>query len=228
MKSGFVNLTADAGFKVNNILVEGRNNITRQEILNRLGFEKGAPLLSVDPDRILDRLDDISWLKTANLQIRYPDTVYIRIQERTPLAIWHDGTGLWVIDGEGVILTKHSLARFAHLPVVTGNDANHNALELIKVLRAEPVVFERLDAAAYIGKRRWDLKLENGLIIHLPEDDIGLSLRRLAREQNRKQLLDKDIVSVDTRYEDRLIIKTKPGAVQTIRTRMPSKDQTNI
>lgn len=228
IEDGFISVSANAGLRVENILVEGRQNIQSSEILERIDVMRGDALLSVDPDDVLTRLEDISWIKSANVQIRYPDTVYIKLTEREPLAIWHKGADLSVVDKQGVVLTEESLANFGHLPVVTGEKANANAYKLLMLLEAEPLIYRRLKAAAFVGGRRWDLKLDNGLIIHLPENDIGLSLRRLVREQDRKKLFDKDIISVDARYEDRLIIKTKPGAVQSIRTKMPKQEKTNI
>jgi hypothetical protein len=54
--------------------------------------------------------------------------------------------------------------------------------------------------------------------ILLPEKDIGLALRRLATAHEKGEILDKDLINIDLRNADRIIVKPRRGEAQTWQT----------
>jgi cell division protein FtsQ len=208
-----VTLAANAGYRVNGILIEGRENTDPELIKSIVNLERGSPLFAFDPETTRDLLRKVSWIKDANVQRVLPDTVYIHLTERTPMALWQYQGKVRVIDAEGVALTN-DLQPFMTLPFVVGDGANNKAADLLAMLAAVPEITSRLEAASWIGDRRWDLKLKSGMTIKLPEDDVGLALRKLADSQRNDGLLDRNVELVDLREGDRFVVRTKPGAVQ--------------
>lgn len=208
-------ISKNLGLQVENIYVKGRRNLTRQAVLGAIGEQKGDALLAVDHQAIQKRLESISWVEKAQVQIRYPDSLYVIIKERLPLALWYYNGQISLIDNKGVVLTHDNLLQYGDYPVVTGKNAHKHAAFLLAVLKAEPWIYGRLKAAAFVSQRRWDLKLKNGLILHLPEQDMGLALSRLVKALKETGVLERNVISVDARHDDRLIIKTRPGAVHT-------------
>ena len=92
--------------------------------------------------------------------------------------------------------------------------APKKASALLVMLQAEPLIEERVEAATLVGGRRWDLKLKSGADVKLPEDELGLALRKLATNHEEDGILDKNVLSIDVREGDRITVRTKPGAVQ--------------
>lgn len=207
-------ITADWGFAVRNVLVDGRHYTDADTIKAMIAMEKGDPIFAFDPVAAKTMLEKLSWVKTAHVERRLPDTIYIRLQERAPLALWQRHKKLAVIDAEGVVLTDTNLAAFRNLPLVVGEGAEVRAETLLGLLRAEPLIFERVEAATLISGRRWDLTLKSGAELKLPEADIGLALRKLAINHEEESLLDKQVLSIDVREEGRITVRTKPGAAQ--------------
>lgn len=209
-----LHLTAGAGFTVRNIMVEGRKNADVDTIRAIVNVEKGDPLFAFKPSQAKEMLEKISWVRNAQVERRLPDTIYIHIEERQPLALWqHDGA-LNVIDDEGVVLTDRHPENFRELPLVVGEGAPEHAANLLTMLDAEPDVARRMDAAIFVSNRRWDLKLRNGTLVKLPEDEIGFALTRLVKTHRQDDLMDKDLTAIDLREGDRITVRTKPGAVQ--------------
>lgn len=208
-----VYLAANMGYRIDNIYVEGRNYTEADLLRGIINMEKGDPLFAFDPATARDLLRKVSWIKDANVRRVMPDTIYIDITERQPLALWQFEGKVRVVDADGVVLTSE-LKPFASLPLVVGEGANKKVSDLMALLDAEPDLKSRVEAANWVGDRRWDLTMKDGLLIKLPEDDVGLALRKLADSQHRDRLLDKDIALVDLREADRFVVRTKPGAVQ--------------
>lgn len=207
--------SAGMGFRVENLLVEGRVHADPQVILAIVNTEKGEPLFGFDPEAARAQLEKISWVKTARVERRLPDTIYVRLEERVPLALWrHDGK-LSLIDAEGQVLSDSNLAPFRHFAMVSGGEqAAKGAASLLALLAAETDIAKRVESAQWVGDRRWDLTLDNGILVRLPEGDIGLALKRLAAAAREDGLLEKAIAEVDLHEPDRLVVRTRPGNVQ--------------
>lgn len=205
---------AGMGFAVNNVLVEGRVHTDPAILKATINAEKGDPLLAFDPGLLQEQLKKLNWVRDAHVERRMPDTLYIGLVEKKPLALWQEKGTLELLDEEGMPITKEGLGDFRDLVIVMGDGAPLQAPALIKNLKAEPEILNRLKAAKWMGERRWDLVFKNDVTARLPEGETGLALRRLAVAIQKNGLLDKNIVSVDLREESRMIVQTAPGAAQ--------------
>ncbi|MEZ5814945.1 MAG: FtsQ-type POTRA domain-containing protein [Alphaproteobacteria bacterium] len=211
-------VTADMGFTVENIMVEGRTHTDTAVLLAIVNIEKGDPLFSFNPKEAQELITRIGWVESAQVQRRWPDTIYIRIKERTPLALWQTDKRVKLLDSRGEIIPAGRLERFADLVMVVGQEAPEHAAALIGDLAAETAIYECVEIARWIGDRRWDLRLKNAIEVKLPENDIGLALRRLSKAQEEDGLLDKDIIAIDMREPDRISVQTKPGKLSEYKT----------
>ena len=108
---------------VDDIEVEGRTTTDTATILAALGAHAGTPILAVNPARAKEQLEALPWVRSAAIERRLPGTIYVRLVERTPLAVWqHDGKQE-LIDRDGTVIPVSDLSRFARLPTVVGGDA---------------------------------------------------------------------------------------------------------
>lgn len=212
-RQSVLNTTADAGFRVENILVEGRVNTDVDVLKGLINIEKGDPLFSFHPVEAKNLIERISWVRSVRVERRWPDTVYIGLSERRPLALWQHDKKLKLIDEDGAVITDYNLARFEDLIMVTGAEAWKHAPELLALLDAEPEVRSRVESATWIGNRRWDVKMKSGTIVKLPEEDTGFALKRLAVAQAEDGLLDMGTTRIDVREIDRIVVRNGPGKV---------------
>lgn len=210
-----IEASAKAGFVVGAITVEGRLHSEAAEILKALGAEEGQPLLAVPLESGKEALEKLPWIKTASVQRRWPDTIFVRLEEREPLALWQKDKELALIDSEGVVITRKNLGRFDTLMILTGENAPKHAASLIGLLKADPLIMAYIEAASWTGDRRWNLKTSHGTIIKLPEGDIGLALARLSKLQKEEGVFEKGIEQIDLRDPSRIIVRTAAGGAQT-------------
>ena len=171
-------------------------------------------MLAFDPEAAKRRVEALPWVRRATVERRLPDVVYLRLDERRPLALWQQNGRFALIDREGQVILRDGIERFADLLVVIGADAPANAARLIAMLGAHKDLAGRVRAAIRIGGRRWNLRLDNGIDIRLPESGAAAAWSRLAKLDAEQGLLGRDILSVDLRLEDRVIIRpaVKPAA----------------
>lgn len=215
-------LSVRAGLSVEEVLVTGRVRTRGEELLAALGIDRGAPILAFDPAAARDAIAALPWVKQVVVARRLPDTIVVSLEEREPLALWQHERQLRVIDSDGRVLSDYNYDDFADLPLVVGPDAAVHAQELLALLAAQPDVAGRVAAAIRVGERRWDLRLTNGIDVRLPEHDAAAALGHLARALADGNLFERDILLIDLRLEDRLVIRTSPLSAE--RRRLPEEN----
>ncbi len=208
-------LTAYAGLSLQEVNIEGRDHISKDDLLGALQVARGMPILAFDRHAMMERLQALPWLSDAVIERRWPDTLIVRLIEREPLARWQYQGHVQVIDRDGVVIRTASAKEFADLPLIVGAGGAERAYELLALLAPYPQIHKVLRAAICIGERRWDLQLEPGVTIRLPEDREADGLRRLVTLLNDPQILTREVQAVDLRFPDRLIVERPPGSGAT-------------
>jgi cell division protein FtsQ len=204
--------TAQLGLIVEDVKVEGRVTTDRATILAAVGAGPGTPILSISPRQAKEHLEALPWVRSATVERRLPDTLYVRLVERKPLALWQHGGKLELIDREGAVVRVVQLDRFAKLPMVVGEHAPPHAAELLDMLATEPDLMARVSAAIRVGDRRWNLRIDNAIDVLLPADAMASAWAQLARIERTNAILKRDVQVVDLRLPDRLVLRTSPEA----------------
>jgi cell division protein FtsQ len=207
----------DAGIRVDEILLEGRTHESSQKITKALGIRRGIPLLAVDLGAARARLEQLPWIRVASIERQFPNTIRVRIKERRPLALWQRQNELVLVDDDGAVITSDKLDRFHKMLVLVGKDAPSHATALLSILSREPDLKRRVNAAVRVGDRRWNIRMDNGVYVRLPETDALSAWRRFARLERQHKLLKQDLLSIDLRIPDQLIVRTRGGRPETDR-----------
>jgi len=202
--------SAAIGLRVADIRVEGRQTTDRETILEALGARPGTPILAVDPARAKRQLESLPWVRSALIERRLPDTLYVRLVEREPLALWQHAGKIELIDRTGAVIPVSRLDQFAKLPLIVGEDAATHASELLAMLASEPDLAPRVTAAVQVGGRRWNLRIDNSINVLLPADDPAAAWADLARLQRSSAILQRDVQAIDMRLPDRLVVRVTP------------------
>ena len=200
-------LTTQAGLAVNDVVVQGRGRTSGDAILAALGAARGTPMLAVSPSAAKARLEALPWIRSASVERLLPGTLYVQVTERQPLALWQRKGKLELIDREGTVVAVPSLDEFADLIILVGDDAPKAASPLLEMLASEPALRSHVTAAVRVGGRRWNLKLDSGMAVELPEDNVGAAWHQLAQLDRTDGLLKRDILKVDLRLPDRLVLQ---------------------
>ncbi len=198
-----------AGLRLNEIFVRGRNKTSQKEIIDCLAAEQGMPLTAVDLNAARDAIRRLPWVKTVEIERRLPHVLSVNITERKAIAVYQKNKVYRPVDEDGQII-ETTVRRLDGLVLLVGEEAPENAPDLLAFLKEEPELFSRVRSAERIGKRRWNIHLddiEKGIIVRLPETDPAAEWSRLARLNKSQKLLERDITMVDLRQPDKLILR---------------------
>jgi cell division protein FtsQ len=205
------NSTASLGFRVHAVVIEGRLKTPEPLLRAALGVQEGDAILGFSVEGARSRLETINWVKSAVVERVLPGTILVRLTERSPIAIWqHDGK-FALIDRDGNTVTDSDVSQFAgQLPLVVGTGAPKAAASLIDALAAQPSLPNRITAAVRVGDRRWNLQMNNGTDVLLPEGAEAQALAKLVELQAAHALLDRPLQAVDLRLPDRIVVRPLP------------------
>jgi cell division protein FtsQ len=201
--------TARLGLAVKGLpVIEGRQKTPEPLLRAAIGVSPGDPILALRLAEIRTRVESIKWVQSASVERHLPDTLVVRIIERSPFAIWQNKGVFSLIDEAGREVSDSDVNAFVGaLPMVVGPGANITAAAMLHALAEQPALQARVAAAVRIGERRWNLHMTSGADVLLPEGNEAVALAKLAELQASQQILDRPIAVIDLRLPDRLVLR---------------------
>lgn len=204
-----------AGFTVNRVEVVGIRNMDNGPVYAIALDQKSMAMPLVDADAIRERLLRFGWIKDARVSRRLPDTLVIDIVERRPAALWQDRGRLALVDSDGTVIDRVSVTKMPDLPLLVGPGANRHGSDLDRLLDSAPALKPQLVSATWVGGRRWDISLQTGETIALPEGEAAArtALMKFADLDKSTGLLGRGLVRFDLRLPGKMIVRfTQPPA----------------
>ena len=218
-------VTARLGFAVDQVRVSGNRETSEIDILERLDLDGWTSLIGFDAEAARGRIAQLPWVKAAAVRKVYPDALEVRIEEREPFAIWQHGSQLAVVERSGRVIAPFGGGRHAVLPLVIGYGAAEEAAGFVGKIRQHPELAARVKGFIRVAERRWDLRLENGITIRLPETGEDAAIAEVLRLDREDGLLSRDIAAVDLRLDDRLVIRLTPEAMERRTTLLAEQEK---
>ena len=201
---------ATLGLRIEEFSISGRRYTRESDIVAAVGAYYGDPILGIEPGDAKLRIEGLPWVQSAEVERILPKTISVTVVERVPLAIWQNDAQHQIIDTEGAVIPDQQASLFLEeLPVVSGLGAPEAASTLIDALTEVPNVQQYVVAAHRRGTRRWDLFLTLGIKVQLPAQDTELALRQLSEADLKYGLFDRDIVNIDLRIPNRMIVRKR-------------------
>ena len=210
-RDGIANAT---GFRVVSVALSGNHHVSREEVLATAGIAGTTSLPFLDVEQVREHLKTNPWIADATVLKLYPGELQISVKEREAFALWQKDGRVSVIADDGTVLEPYVAPRMVRLPLVVGQGAQKKAKQLLSLLDRYPTMRDFVHASVLVGERRWNLRLKNGIDVRLPESDMVGALERLVALDREKNLITRDIVTIDLRLADRVTVRLSDAAAQ--------------
>lgn len=206
-KHKFYAITQDLGFRLENIVIDGRINTKQYEIFSTVNLKKNIPIFSINLNEVRNKLRKNRWIKDASVERILPNTIYVTIVERKPIAIWQINKKLFLIDEEGYKITSNNIKQFNHLIHIVGTDANMHANSLISMINQYPDLSNNLISATRYGQRRWNLNFKDSITVKMPTVDLQHALEYINKLHAKNKFFDKNYKMFDLRDPDKYYVE---------------------
>jgi cell division protein FtsQ len=214
-------VTADAGFGISEIHITGNRRTPYNQVLEVLAMKPGQSIFSADLWQARDRLAHLEWIASAEIHRRYPDAIFVTLVEKRPFALWQapinssgDARGealIWVVERNGKLITTHEIDKFRRLPKLVGAGAPEAAADLVDAVAAHRAIAARIAAYARVSMRRWNLILDDGVVVQLPDAGWQKELDALEHLIIDGGILERDITQIDLRSPTHYFFLLKNG-----------------
>lgn len=205
-------------FRVSLARVEGASDDLAEAVRARLGLALPMSSFDIDVDAARARIEALDAVKSAELRVRTGGVLQVTITERVPVAVWRTQEGLMLVDDTG-----HRVAGLVSrgdrpdLPLIAGSGADAATPEALELIAAAGPLIARIRGLVRIGERRWDLVLDRNQRIQLPAKEPVQALERLLALDHAQDLMNRDILTVDLRSDNRPTLRLTPNALAETR-----------
>ena len=201
-------------FQIKNVIIEGSEKSNISEIENNVTEFKGN-LIGLNFNSIKEIVESSEWVKRASIKKVLPSTLKINVTENDPYAIYFQEGKSFLIDLDGSIITEINLNNYEDdLLFVRGENSPELLEQLIRDISiAFPNLTQTLEEVEFIEKRRWNLKLNNKLLVKLPDENIQQSLKNLKQLFEEQEVMESNIIEIDLRIQGRATLKVLDGKI---------------
>lgn len=218
-------VTSRTGFALAQVHISGNRETSEIDVLDKIGLDGWTSMIGFNARNARERIAELPWVQAVSVQKVYPSTVNVRIVEKKPFAIWQHDDQLSLIQKDGAVIAPYSDPAFAHLPLIVGDGGPQKASAIIAKVAAYPRLAALVRGYIRVGDRRWDLSLSNGVTIKLPEGDEDRALADIEKMDGKDRLLSRDIVAVDMRGPDRIVVQLSPDAFKERQAALKERDK---
>ena len=204
MVGGFLFLRSPY-FSIREVTVDGCVAVSREEVLELAGIREGMNIFAVNLDKTREVLECSPLIKTADVKRELPSRIYIRIEERKPIALVVAGGKLWLVDAEGKILGEDNGKIPGLVAIVgvsgsvsTGSHLGGKEIEALACVRAMGPLTRRVSSEIQLrGDELVLLLKDGGALVYLGEADAGLEGRLESLESVLSVLGPQDLPRVE-------------------------------
>ena len=222
---------SDARFALKTIEITGAVHTPRAAVDAITRTYIGANLFRLDISRVQNDLRALGWVSRIETEKKLPDTLRVRIVERTPVALVQGGERLRYVDENGVPFAELSPAvGDTDLPIISLSPEDRQpclfgpaglpvlqacgpelarCVTLLRTLRArDPEVYARISEVRPVapdGFALFDRQL--GAEVYANAGDLSSKWRELYAITEAERFGHASIVYADLRFDNRIVIK---------------------
>lgn len=206
-------------FMVKVMAIDGGSDELGDDIREILPLDFPVSSFDLELHDIRERVEELDAVASASVRVRSGGILQVDIVERVPAVVWRGPQGLELLDAEG-----HRVAPLARrssrpdLPLFVGEGAETALQEGLRLLAEAEPLRGRLRGFVRVGARRWDVILDRGQRIQLPETGAEIALKQIIALHEVHDLLARDVVTVDYRNPSRPTLRTSEETLNYMRS----------
>jgi cell division protein FtsQ len=202
----------DARFAVKTIEITGAAFTPRAAIEAITNQYIGANLFRIDIARLQADLRRLGWVKRIEAEKKLPDTLRIRIVERTPVALVSVDGRILYADENGVPFADLSPSvGDGDLPLITsaaGPELARSVVFLSDLRVRDPQIYSRISEVKPVAPNGFALfDRELGAVVYFDEGDLSARFRDLYAVVRAEHYGKHDIEYADLRFAGRIVVK---------------------
>ncbi len=205
---GQMAFVSSRGFMLSDATITGASPRLTHQIREQLAAFGAADGVLGSVAQIRQELLTIAAVDDIVIQVRGDRHLLIDVREKTPTFIWYTDGRYYLIDDAGNRLMSIS-ERYSHpdLFLIAGAGANGHVDEALAIYSHSQQLTQMIRGLVRVGERRWDIMLDRGRIIMLPEQDPLGALTLLEAFDDVNGLVNLYLAVIDLRNSGQIVVR---------------------
>src|SRR5436190_14353046 len=200
---------SDGRFAVRHLEISGAQHTTPADVEAVRHRYVGTNLFHLDIAGLRRDVSSLPWVSRVEIEKKLPDTLRVRIVERTPIALVQTNDSFRYVDDRGFAFAMLSpAAGDSDLPLISGADLPRG-VAILRTLRAQdPELYARISEVRLWppgGFAFFDRELH--AFVYANEEDLSSKWRDLRAIARAEHLERGDIAYADLRFDGQIVIK---------------------
>ncbi|HBQ36351.1 MAG TPA: cell division protein FtsQ [Rhodobacteraceae bacterium] len=204
-------------FMVKLMAIDGAQVALAETIRQSLPIDFPISAFDLDLEAMRSEIAALDVVADVVVQVR-KGILQITVSERVPALVWRSADDLQLIDAGGHrVVSLGSRVDRSDLQLVAGAGADQHVAQARQIFAAAAPLAHRVRGLERMGQRRWDLVLDRGQRILLPEKQPILALERVIALNTAQDLLARELTKIDMRNAKRPTIRIADSALKALR-----------
>lgn len=163
----------------------------------------GMRAYSVNLDAMNARIGTVPGVKESAVRRMPNGNLSVRVKMYRAVAQWTDGENYFPLSADGTIVNTPRDTRDETSVVFSGTIPD----DITDITAAAHNLATELDYMEWIENRRWNMHMNGGITVMLPEDNPTDAIGALIVINNNHKILNKNIKTIDMRDPARILVK---------------------
>jgi cell division protein FtsQ len=172
-------------------------------LVSAINIASGTNSYLVDLEEINTRISNVPGIKKSAVRRMPNGNISVTVSLYQAVALWTDGENYYPLSADGTIVNKPTETRNIGSVVFSGKLPS----DISEITKIAHNLVGHLNHLEWIENRRWDMYTNNGIRIMLPEQNPSVAVNTLVDLNNKHNLLNKDIKTIDMRDSARILIE---------------------
>jgi len=190
-------------FKINLISIKGLDEKNNYQLARSLNFLKNDNLFFLKKKEIKKIIDKNNLVESYSVLKIYPSSLNIILDKTKFLAKLKKDNGIFLLGSNGK-LTIEDLNKDNSLPFIFGDFKIEDFFKLKKAIDETNFKYKEIKSLYSYKSGRWDIELNNGILIKLPKERLRNSFELIKSFLNKNDT--KRIKKIDLRQYNQIII----------------------
>ena len=187
--------------KIKHVNISGLDYEENQNLLNEIKSLKLENIFLLNKIELKKIISTNTLIEKYNIFKVYPSTIVVKIQKTDFLAKIKSNDKIYLVGSNGKLSNPDKSKM--ELPFIFGKPDIKEFLKFKNIIDESKISYNQIKNLYYFRSGRWDLELENNILLKLPKDNIQVSLDNSFEFINYNNFLSDKII--DVRIKNKII-----------------------
>ena len=163
-------------FKIENIEIENTKKEINDIILSNTDFILDKNIFFINKNFLFEKLNKLNFIESISIKKKYPSTIKIKTRETDLIAITYIEKKKYFVGMNGNFILAKNFLNHQKLPTIFGKFNTDDYIFLQQELLNQKIDLKQIIRYYFHKNKRWDLYLENNILIQLPNKNIDIAI----------------------------------------------------